>query len=114
MNRVLRIPVHVPTLVVLALLYAGAVGAMWAVPHRTDGFGRMNMHQLYASVGRLATFGVIDRRLVDWYMAGPDWEANERSYESVVRESVAALTPVFLMWCLFGAWAVARIRGRGE
>jgi hypothetical protein len=82
---------------------------MFAVPHRGEGFGRMNAHQLYAQIGFVVSFGLLDRTLVDWYIVAPTLEENLPFYNGVVFRSILVLTPFYLLWCvilafLFGVW----------
>ncbi len=75
-------------------LYLLAVLAIFAVPHRLDGrgFGRMNAFQGFASAGAVASFGLLNFRLVDWYYAPVE------RYDARIRRDILFLTPVFVAW----------------
>ena len=106
----LRVSLHMPVLLGLVLTYVVAVLAMWAVPHRSSGFGRMNAHQFYARLGYAATFGVVDRTLVDWYMRGPTLEDNVGPYNRVVGRSTLVLSGPFILWFCLVAVIVGTLR----
>jgi len=111
----LKISLNVTVLIGLVLVYALGVATMWAIPHRVNGFGRMNAHQLFASLGRAATFGTVDRTLVDWYMMGPTLEENTAQYDRVVLQLTLALTGPFILWCfliafILGTWRSTRAK----
>lgn len=88
--------VHFPTLVALVILYIAMITALAAAPHVMDNsaFGKMELHQRYAAIGKVLTFGLVDCTLTDWYMLGSTLEENIPPYNGVIRRSVLFLTPV--------------------
>jgi hypothetical protein len=95
---------------IAALLYALVVVFVLTVPHRTEGFGRMNAHQAFAGVGRVLSFGLVDRTLVDWYTLGPTLSEQTEHYDRIVDRSLLVLAPVYFLWFGGLSYAVASIR----
>jgi hypothetical protein len=80
------------------LLYALMVALLLSVPHKSDGFGRMNAHQAFAGVGMVLSFGLVDRTLVDWYMLDPTLSEQTDHYDRIVYRSLLVLAPIYLAW----------------
>jgi hypothetical protein len=96
-----------PTLTLLAILYVAVIISLAFAPHVVDSssLGKMGLHQIYAGVGRILSFGLVNRTLVDWHMPGPT-EENIAPYNRFVRHSIMILTPVFSLWILGIAFLV--------
>ena len=114
-KRRLKPSLHLPVLIGVLFIYALAVGTMWSIPHRWEpnAFGRMNAHQGYASLGYFATFGALDRTLVDWYMHGSTLEENIPHCDRFVWHSTLIWTGPFIAWCflialIVGTWRSTR------
>jgi hypothetical protein len=90
--------IHMPTLIVLFSMYLVAIVTIFCIPHRADGFGRMNAYQGFAQFGKVLSFGLLDRTLVDWYMLGPTLEENIGPYNQIVGKRILQLTPIFIAW----------------
>ena len=75
------------------------------LPHSKEHFGKMELHQIYGTLGRYLSFGLIDRTLVDWYMVGPSMIDNVNYYDNYIKKSVLILTPIYLLWS--GAFSIA-------
>src|SRR5438045_440472 len=99
-NRVFHV-----AFLLFVITYCLAIGTVFAFPPRTNtsAFGRMNAFQAFANVGRMASCGLMNFTLVDWYYA-PVVE-----YDRHIRKSVALLTPVFLAWAVLLSVAAQRV-----
>jgi len=86
----------------LLIVYVGFLLALYWTPHTETGWGRMELHQVYAHFGRVVSLGMIDRVLTDWYMMAPDLEGNVAHYDKIVLDSVLRLSPAFLAWLSLG------------
>ena len=95
------------------LLYGLLVGSVIALPHRLDGFGRINAHQAFAALGASLSFGFVDRTLADWYMQPGTVKDQAERYDPHIYRSFLVLAPVYLAWGLLLSFLVSRIR-RGE
>jgi len=76
---------------------------MWITPHSVDSFGKMQIHQIYSSIGSIMSFGLIDRVLTDWYMLEPTLDKNISPYNEWILGSVLRLTPIYFLWGIFTA-----------
>ena len=97
MKTISRI-VHLPTLTVLLGVYLLSAAMIFTIPHRQDGFGRMNAYQAFAQTGKCLSLSLVDRTLVDWYMLGPTLESNIGPYTRIITRGILHLTPVFVVW----------------
>ena len=84
--------------IIFLCIYGGCTLGIVGIPHRTEGFGRMNAHQIYAYTGKIASFGLIDRTFADWYMLGATLEENIPPYNHYIYRTVMILSPIYLMW----------------
>src|SRR2546422_339445 len=93
----------------LSAIYVLALALMFSLPHRLNstGFGRLNAFQAFAGLGDIASLGLLDFRLTDWYYAPIE------GYDRHVLRAVAILTPLFLFWAALlavGAQSITRRR----
>ena len=104
--------IHGPTFFALLVIYLACLAVLIVVPHEdpVDGIGKMEIHQIYAQSGRVASLGLIDRTLVEWILHNPTYEADMGPYNRIVLQSVVCLTPVFVTWCLLASVCVNLIR----
>ena len=113
MNMNTRTHIHVTTFTLQLVAYAAILAALWLTPHNFSSsgqvLGKMELHQRFAQAGRIASFGLINRTLTDWYMLGPTEADNIKAYSAIVRTSVVVLTPVFVVWMLVVSWLTNRM-----
>ena len=103
---------QVLTFTALLLTYCGFLLALYLIPHRMDGSGRMVWHQYYAYVGQALSFGCLDYVFVDWYYIGETWAETTEHYDYWVLRSVRHQTPVWLAWMTAISWSVGRLANR--
>ena len=101
---------HMPTLSALILVYVFILVFIFCVPYRFDGFSRLHAYQAFANIGKILSFGLLDRTLVDFYMLGSTIESNAGPYNQIIIRSILHLTPVFLAWMFAASSLVNKIK----
>ncbi|MFT5125544.1 MAG: hypothetical protein ACI9TH_000905 [Kiritimatiellia bacterium] len=94
------------TLLVLVLPYLAITAFLLLIEQENpvDGIGKLEVHEAYASAGRSARLGLIDRGIDRWMNAAMAYEGS--AYDGFILRSVLMLSPVFMVWMLAAAAAV--------
>lgn len=100
------------TFTALLVAYCGVLLALYLIPHRVDGSGRMVWHEYYAYAAKGLSLGCLDYTCSHWYYLGETWSETTAHYDSWVLRSVRHLTPIWLAWMAVISLAVGRLTNR--
>lgn len=94
---------------VMCFLYVFLCVLILIYPHEINAFGKMNLHQVYASLGNLLSFGLFDLTLVDWYMESGTKAVVFEQYDKLVSNSIIWLSPIYILWLAIMSWVSVKL-----